>query len=230
MLNREVKAWDKFWYRTALGKYIRKPISKRWKLKIYELCRCVCWKEKYVSRDNLFSWESTSCSCMQYKKIIPKLAENHTTHWMSNTRLFRIYGGMRTRCYNPNMPYYHNYWGRWIKCLRNSFIDFYNDMHESYEEHCKIYWEQNTTIDRIDVNWDYCKENCRWATKQEQGNNRRLNRRIDYNGGHYDTISQLAREIEVPVVSLYKNIQQCDSVEDAVERALKYKWKKFWKL
>ena len=230
MINREVKAWDKFWYRTALGEQIRKPVGRRWKLKIYELCRCVCWKEKYVCRDNLFNWKSTNCTCMQYKNNTPILVARNTIHWMTNTRLFRIYRGICTRCNNPRMECYKNYWGRWIKCLRNSFLDFYNDMHESYEEHCKEYGEQETTIDRIDVNWNYCKENCRWATNQEQGDNRRLNRKLDYNGKHYDTMSQLARELKVPITSLHKNIQQCNTIDQAVERTLRYKWKKFWKL
>lgn len=41
-------------------------------------------------------------------------------------------------------------------------------MYESYIEHCKKYWRGNTSIDRIDVGWNYCKENCKWATRHEQ--------------------------------------------------------------
>ena len=48
-------------------------------------------------------------------------------------------------------------------------------MYDSYIEHCNKYWEKNTTIDRIDSNWDYCKENCRWATIQEQASNKKKN-------------------------------------------------------
>ena len=101
-------------------------------------------------------------------------------------------------------------------------------MHESYEEHVEKFWEENTTLDRIDNNWNYCKENCRWATNQEQSDNRRLNRKIIYKGKNYDTMSKLARELDVPITSLHKNIKQCASIEEAVERTLKYKWKKFW--
>lgn len=48
-------------------------------------------------------------------------------------------------------------------------------MWKSYESHVKEFWEKNTTIDRIDTDWDYCKDNCRRATMKEQQNNRRNN-------------------------------------------------------
>ena len=228
MLNlREVKAWDKFWHRTALGEQIRKRVGKRWKLKIYELCRCVCWKEKYVCRDNLFNWRSTNCSCIQYKNNTPALVKRNTTHWMTNTRPFRIFQWMITRCNWKKGHEYHNYGGRWIKVEWNSFEEFWRDMWESYIEHVKKYWEENTTIDRIDFDWNYCKENCRWATPKEQWNNRRPNHRITYNGKYYGSMSELARELNVPITSLHKNMMQCETLEDAVTRTLKYKWKKF---
>ena len=59
------------------------------------------------------------------------------------------------------------------KSLWNSFEEFKNDMYESYLAHVKEYWEKDTTIDRIDPNKDYCKENCRWATIKEQAINKK---------------------------------------------------------
>ena len=53
------------------------------------------------------------------------------------------------------------------------FINFKNDMYDSYLEHCKLKWEKNTTIDRINVNLWYNKENCRWADWVIQANNKR---------------------------------------------------------
>lgn len=69
-------------------------------------------------------------------------------------------------------------------------------MWPSYEEHVKKYWENNTTIDRINVDGDYCKENCRWATFKEQNNNRRDNSYVEIDGKVYST-KQFAMKFNV---------------------------------
>ena len=80
-----------------------------------------------------------------------------------------VFWDIKHRCNNPKAKYYHRYWWRWIKCLRNTFEDFYNDMYESYIGHVNEYglWMKYTQIDRIDNDWNYCKENCRWVTAKE---------------------------------------------------------------
>ena len=83
------------------------------------------------------------------------------THWMTNTRIYHIYRWIVSRCNTPSMTWYERYWWRWIKCLWKTFEEFYKDMWESYYKHVEEYWEKNTTIDRIDVDWHYCQNNNR---------------------------------------------------------------------
>lgn len=105
------------------------------------------------------------------------------THWLARNkghrRMYDIYMSMIDRCNNKNNRAYIKYWWRWIKCERKNVEDFFRDMKESYKEHCKKYWEKNTTLDRIDVNWNYSKENCRRATRDTQQNNRTNNLYIE---------------------------------------------------
>lgn len=94
---------------------------------------------------------------------------------MTKDRFARIFNWVRQRCNNPKSDSYFNWGLRWIKCNWIWHYDFWIDMHDSYLEHVKIYWEKETTLDRIDNDWNYCKENCRRATMKVQQNNRRNN-------------------------------------------------------
>ena len=131
------------------------------------LCVCDCGNvvKKYVS--HLLDGRIKSCSkhCPANNSCIGRVK-----HGMAKSREHRIWCNMKTRCSNPNSDYYERYGGRGIKVCpewENSFEQFLKDMGPAPSN--------KHSIDRIDVNGDYTKDNCRWATNEEQSQNNSRN-------------------------------------------------------
>ncbi len=131
-------------------------------------CICVCWKNTKVTYSQLVLWLKKSCWCIS----------NVRKHWLSKSRFYSIYHNMKRRCNDVKFISYDRYWLKWIKCLWTSFEEFKIDMYDWYIEHCKSYWEKCTTLDRINSNGNYCKENCRRATYFDQANNNKNTKHI----------------------------------------------------
>lgn len=124
--------------------------------------------------------------------------KHHEYHGMSTTKTYGVWADMKKRCLNTNYEYYKDYGGRGISISDEwmSFANFYNDMGDKPE---------GMSIDRVDNNGGYCKENCRWATTKEQGNNKRNTVYVVYNG-EIISIGNLSMLIGIHVSLLYRRI------------------------
>lgn len=116
---------------------------------------------------------------MQYHKFKNGIGTSHQYCANQVTKCKHFHDkwlSMRRRTTNPNCERYEQYGGRGISSdYWKFYIDFYDDMYESYLEHVKKFGKKDTTLERIDVNGDYCKENCTWVTYAEQQSNTQKN-------------------------------------------------------
>lgn len=135
--------------------------------KIIYHCKCKCGNEVDVVGERLVSGNTKSCGCLSGE-----------SHKMTGTRFYSIWKNMKQRCTNVENPSYKWYGALGITVCdrwKNSFIAFKVDMYESYLDHCEKFGNKDTTLDRIDPYKDYEPSNCRWATWEEQRENKRCN-------------------------------------------------------
>jgi hypothetical protein len=148
-------------------KYSRLTITyemeKRWE-KRYFSCLCDCWSITSASLNNLRTWEVWSCWCIKKEM----LADSKYIHWMSGSKIYYVRWAMLKRCIKNNDKSFKNYWWRWISVDPEwlKFENFFRDMWPTYKE-----W---LTIDRINNDWNYCKDNCKRETIVNQVRNRRV--------------------------------------------------------
>lgn len=129
-------------------------------------CKCDCGGTKDVRKEHLKEGKVFHCGCVRFTKD----GVEHETHDFYDTPIHHSWFAMKQRCTNKNSSMYHEYGGRGITFdpKWDTFMGFYRDMGETYIE--------GFSIDRIDVNGNYCKENCRWADSHTQGYNRRFSK------------------------------------------------------
>lgn len=175
-------------------------------------CRCLCGKSTVVPANSLKRKHTKSCGCLR----VDKTGETKKTHGFSRKNkveiFYKKFRTMCTRVNNPNSDQFHNYGGRGIQCLWESFETFYADMHESYVLHVKQYGRNRTTLERIDNNGHYCKENCRWATPLEQSRNKRSNKILSFRGEEH-CVSEWAEILGVSQFTLYSRLARSWSTD-----------------
>lgn len=168
-------------------------------------CVCECGKECIKSRDYLIYDSSSvhkSCGCWRKEQQAKTTRKTHKMHTFEHRPEYIAWKAMKGRCYNPNNKQYNDYGGRGIEvCDRwlNTFENFLADMGKKPTP--------AHSLDRIDVNGDYCPENCRWATREEQANNKRCCIMVEHNG-KTQTFKQWCDELDLPyycAINMYKS-------------------------
>lgn len=121
-------------------------------------------------------------------------------HGQFGTRLYNTWAHMKQRCYNPKNPSYENYGAKGIIVCNEwqDFEPFYNWARNNG-------YKDNLTIDRIDFNGNYEPANCRWATIEEQNNNKSDTNLITYNG-KTQSLSKWAKELNIKMTTLKARI------------------------
>jgi hypothetical protein len=134
------------------------------------------------------------------------------THGMRYSRPYNTWNHMMSRCYRPRDGRWKEYGGRGIiVCDRwHIFENFWKDMKEGYSE--------NLTLDRINNDGDYIKENCRWATQKEQCRNKRNTLKVDYQGKKR-VLKELCEEKGLPYHRVYLRLFRYQwSLEEALSK------------
>ena len=135
-------------------------------------CKCDCGKTSIVSSYSLRNGRTTSCGCINNGEYLKRI----TLYGKSITTEYNIWRSMIARCNNKNDAAYNNYGGRGITvCQRwtDSFDNFITDMGRR---------PKNMTIERVENDLGYFKENCKWATRKEQSLNRRSTIWLEHDG------------------------------------------------
>lgn len=212
-MTHNIKPWDIILSQIILEELPKKEWSKIRRFR----CECLnCWKvaDKFLS---CLSQAKTWCSCTHWK-----WNGKRESKWTpEQKKVLSTWQSMKERCYNTKSKSYYLYWEKWITVCDewiNNFEQFYADM-----------WPRpdGMSIDRIDWTKWYCKENCKWADRKTQNNNRSYCTMI------WDiTLSQWAENVWIDtntwfysshIHSLYKKWHSLDEILEKYQYHIKHK-------
>lgn len=162
--------------------------TSKWK------CLCDCGKETIVLGYSLENGNTKSCGCLKQRG-------SRLSHGYSKKKIYFVWHSMVQRCTNKNSKYYKYYGERGITVCERwlKFENFLKDMGERPNNKYQL--------ERIDNNLGYLKENCRWATKQEQVRNTRRNKLYKFNNKN-QILTDWAKDRNIPHSTLYTRINK----------------------
>lgn len=181
----------------------KKDGTARW------FCICDCGETRVIAGTGLRAGRHKSCGCSSPKFT----AERSTIHGKAGSRVYIIWQGMRVRCSDKSYGKTRkNYFEKGIRVCSDweSFEKFYADMGDPPD---------GFTLERINGDAGYSKENCKWASKKEQANNTSANLPVSY-GGQTKNVSQWAEEIGVKPNTLIYRLRRGIPVERAIKASI----------
>lgn len=160
-----------------------------------------------------------SCGCLQREKASAACKKRNATHGLSRTCEYKVWAGMKNRCYNKNDLTYQQYGGRGVKvCERwHNFENFIVDMEQRPSK--------KHTLGRKDNNGDYAPENCRWETTTEQNRNKGDTKKIAFSG-KFQSTAEWCREWGISRGCFIGRLRRGWSLFDSLTKPLRQKQKK----
>lgn len=173
--------------------------------KILWLCKCNCGNIVEVVAQSLTSGDTKSCGCLKAEKI--------RTHNMSDTRLYKTWADMLSRCRNKKSSNYEYYGGRGVKVC-DDWVSFENFSKWATNNG----YREDLLIDRIESSGDYEPGNCRWVTRDIQDNNKRNSIRIQINGQIF-TLKQLSKAAGISYQAMLERFRSGQTGEKLLSRS-----------
>lgn len=172
------------------------------------LCKCKCGNYTIVNSNSLKCNNVLSCGCYKRKRT----SEVRSKHHLTNSKLHKIWTGIKQRCFNRNNKSYKFYGERNIKMCKEWNDDFCKFMEWAINNGYK----DGLSIERINVNGNYEPSNCKWIPRNEQYLNTRKVQIIEYNG-EKNTINYFSNKYDIAHSTFRRYLKQGMKIEEIIK-------------
>ena len=183
---------------TKHGRLTILAITKKPNIKPQFHCFCECGNQKFIEIYNITRTHSCGCYGKDFQKRF--ITHGQSGNAQQRTPAYKAWVYMRDRCYNTKSWKYKYYGGKGVTISDEwqSFENFYRDMGQP---------QKGMTLDRMDVNGNYEKTNCRWATREQQAANKTSNYYLFLEGEKIH-LSEAARKYSIKPQTLWARIKK----------------------
>lgn len=187
-------------------------VSPSGKIRTRWVCKCDCGNDCIVRTEHLRAGLTRSCGCLSEESR----RTCNRTHGLTGTRIYYEWGGMKGRCNNPKDKRYGAYGGRGIKVCEE-----WNNSFEAFQKWAiENGYTDDLTIERIDVNGNYCPENCCWIPFSQQARNRRTSLRVIDKDGQEKLAMDIAKRNGIAMRNVCARIHRGWDMDEALNTPL----------